>query len=143
MQRPEKPKLTGIHRSPNNRFAWDFGCVPSPQRTGMLLVPADLQTGGRHTQEAIPIVCDWCGLPHWPVWSILKGCCSEACRTQMQDYLNDRRTKAELLQQLTAMDDVTAQDVEEVLRELRDRLVEEQKENDRLRGELGKASVTS
>lgn len=140
MQRPTPPILTGIHRSPNNRFAWDFGHIPSPKRTSMTLVPADPNTGGRHTQEAIPVLCSWCFQPFWPPWQITQGCCSDGCRETQQAYLTDRRTRDQLVEQLKTVD-ASPEDVEAVLHELRERLADEHAENDRLRGELGKVRI--
>lgn len=141
MTRPPKPLLTGIHTGGGNRFSWDFGRIPSPKRSMTVLVPADLDTGGRHANVAIPVICDWCGLPFWPPWQILQGCCSEVCREALQQYLTDRHTKAQVLEQLGEQfqsEQVTIQDLEVLLKELRAHIAEEQAENDRLRGELGK-----
>ena len=107
----------------------------------VVLVPADPDTGGRHVMEGVPLLCQWCSAVYWPPWQVQQGCCSDPCRQAQSDYLNDRRTKGQILQELQA-DLVSATDLEELVAELRARLAEEETENARLRGERGKALIT-
>ena len=143
MERPKKPQLTGVHYGGGNRFAWDFGKIPSPKRTMTVLVKDDLNTGGRHVNAAIPVICEWCGSPFWPPWSVLQGCCSPGCNEALNTYQQERQTKTAVMEQLAAVaSDLPPQALQDLLAELQDRLAEEQAENDRLRGELGRGITT-
>ncbi len=130
MERPQKPVLTGIYRGGGNRFEWDFGKIPSPKRAG----------GLPHTTEHVPVVCDWCGLPFWPVMTVIQGCCSASCREDFSAYLSDRKTRDALMEELQRTP-LGPEDIATILAEVRARLTEEQQENDRLRGLLGKGST--
>jgi len=92
MPRPEKPALQGIYRSPDNRFEWNAKKNPSPMRA----YKADLQ----HITEEVPVLCRWCGFPYWPPANVVEGCCSQACITFEQDYLKERSDRERLFDQL-------------------------------------------
>lgn len=112
MPRPPKPVLSGIYRSPDNRFSWDPAVNPSPMRCA--------SAGLQRQTEGLPVLCKWCGEPYWPPMHITEGCCSEACTEAEQTYLRERK------------------DREALFDELRDAEVE----NNRLRGLMGRATVS-
>lgn len=143
MLRPTKPTLTGIYRSPNGRFAFDFDRNPSPMRAKTVLVPADPDTGGRHTMEAIPVLCTWCGQPYWPPWSVIQGCCSAPCREAQSQCAADKRSHEELVsavQQALGQETPSTQ-LQELLGAIQQRLVEDATEEARARGDAGKSLV--
>ena len=130
-RRPDRPVLTGTHISRGNRFTWDFGKIPSPKRSGAS--PA--------TTEHVPVICQWCGAPFWPPAIILQGCCDTACHDALQGYLAARQTREALLDHLR-MAQVPPEDLEALLRQVQERLAEEQAENAALRGLSGKGQTT-
>ena len=129
MLRPDKPNpyTFGIIRSPNNRFEWNFGKIPTPQRSVSVLNPNDPDTGGRHVLEAVPLLCDWCGHPFWPPWQVIRGWCSDACKAAEAAYQAERLSKSELMDAVesafTAQDPVSR--LKELLKEIEQRVAEE------------------
>ena len=143
MLRPSKPHLTGIYRSPNGRFEFDFDRNPSPMRAKTVLVPADLDTGGRHVMEAIPVLCSWCGQPYWPPWAVTQGCCSDTCTTAERQCQADKRSHEELVeavQQALGQETPSAQ-LQELLGDIQQRLAEDATADALSRGDAGKILV--
>ena len=91
MPRPAKPKLHGHYRSPDNRFDWDADYNPSPMRASGVL---------QRQTEGLPVLCDWCGFPFWPVASVQKGTCCEICQMASQQYEVEKSERDRLLDQL-------------------------------------------
>ena len=106
----EKPVLHGTFRSENNRWEWDADKIPTPQRSDVL---------PQYT-EHLPVLCDYCGMPFWPLvasqkedlplssltvqstegWHTINGCCSEMCllnRQREREAMKEDPDKARIL----------------------------------------------
>lgn len=141
---PPNPYSFGVVRSPNNRFEWNFGKIPSPARATTRLNPQDPETGGRHTQEAVPVLCSWCGHPYWPPWHVIRGTCSDICREAESQYNAERRSKAVLVK---AVETALAQEapssrLKELLSEIEARIAEDDTAAAAAAGAAGKGTYS-
>ena len=84
-------------------------------------IPSPQRSGSYpSTTEHVPVLCSWCGAAYWPPAHIIRGCCTPEHEAEEQAFLAQRSEREKLLDELKL----------------------QEADNDRLRGLLGKASVS-